>query len=339
MTNIGEEKGLVEAKHGTPIPEANMQTPIPLPDEDEKRKDQKEIETTEKLWSLVNGQYIVCVSSTFDHLEPGYYSIGTDTNIGLYFQKENVNLDRLYRMPNDATDIVMNDISKFWTLRDRYKKYHQVFKRNYLLYSAPGTGKTSLINLMCQDLINKYNGVVFNLMDEGSILNFPEVVRRVRKIDGDTPIIAVIEDVDNFISNDHQRSQVDSCLLNILDGNYKMSDVVIIATTNYIERIQARYKNRPSRFNRVIEFPLPNAESRRLYLEKTILPEDIDMINLDDWVAKTEGYTIDHIKELTQQFFIFGNTEEESFDAVDGMVNNNNRLKNRTSVGASKLGF
>lgn len=303
------------------------------------RIDQQAINTIGKQWSLIDGQYIVSVSDTFEHLDPGYYSIGVNNQIGLYFVKENVNLDKLYRMPNKATDIIMDDISKFWTLRDRYKKYHHVFKRNYLLYSAPGTGKTSLINLMCQDLINKYQGLVFGLTCETDIANFVDVVRRVRKIDGDKPIIAVIEDIDNFIGSEHQRSSLDTQLLNILDGNYKMSDVVIIATTNYIERVQARYKNRPSRFNRVVEFPLPNAESRKMYLENTILPEDLGMINLDEWVEKTEGYTIDHIKELTQQFFILGETEEDAFATVDAMVNNNNRLRNKDSVNQSKLGF
>ena len=303
------------------------------------REDQKEIDVTGKQWSLIDGTYIVSVSDTFEHLEPGYYTLGSNPNIGMYFIKENVNLDKLYRMPNEATNIVMDDISKFWTLRERYKKYHQVFKRNYLLYSAPGTGKTSLINIMCQDLINKYQGIVFSLTCANDIEMFVDAVRRVRKIDGDKPIIAVIEDIDNFIGDEHNRSSLDTHLLNILDGNFKMSDVVIIATTNYIERVQARYKNRPSRFNRVIEFPLPNAESRRLYIEKTVFPEDLAKINLDDWVAKTEGYTIDHIKELTQQFFIFDNSEEEAFAAVDSMVHNNNRLHNSTSVNKTKVGF
>lgn len=307
--------------------------------EDENRIDQKAISTIGKQWSLIDGQYIVPVSDTFEHLEPGYYSIGMNPNIGLYFVKEDVNLDKLFRMPNKATDIIMEDISKFWTLKDRYKKYHHVFKRNYLLYSAPGTGKTSLINIMCQDLINQYQGLVFSLSCGNDIENFVEVVRRVRKIDGDIPIIAVIEDIDNFIGSEHQRSSLDTCLLNILDGNYKMSNLVVIATTNYIERVQARYKNRPSRFNRVVEFPLPNAESRRVYLENTIHKDDLSLIDLDKWVDMTEGYTIDHIKELIQQFFILAETEEDAFASVDAMVNNNNRLRNKDSVNQSKLGF
>lgn len=326
--------------------EGKCNAPIVAPDAvvtegcgNENRIDQLDLNASGKQWSKVGEDCIISVSDTFEHLEPGYYSLGFNPQIGMYFRKEKVNLDKLYRMPNHATDVILEDLGKFWTLRENYKKYHQVFRRNYLLYSAPGTGKTSLINIMCQDLINEYHGIVFNLTCPSDIENFPDAVRRVRNIDGNIKIIAVIEDIDTFIGDEHSKTQLDTCLLNILDGNYKMSDLVIIATTNYIERVQARYKNRPSRFNRVIEFPLPDEASRKLYIENTVFPEDLEKINIDEWVKKTEGFTIDHIKELTQQFFIFGNSEEEAFEAVSNMVNNNNRLRNSSSVKSTNIGF
>lgn len=288
-----------------------------------------------------DGNRIISVSSTFDKLEPGYYSLGCSMQVGLYFVKENVLLNKLYRLPNAATDIIMNDISKFWTLEDTYKKYNRVFRRNYLLYSAPGTGKTSLINLMCQELIEKYNGVVFNLTSEEDISLFPDAIRRVRDIEPDRKIICVIEDIDNFIAaNEHERTSVDSYLLNILDGNLKAGGIVTIATTNYIEKIASRYKNRPSRFDRVVEFPLPNRESRKIFIEKSVLPEDIAKINLDEWVDRTEGFTIDHINELILLFFVFGHDEEESFRTIEAMVDGNDKLRNVSSVSKKpEIGF
>jgi len=305
----------------------------------EEANPQNEHEVVAKQWSIIDDQYIISVSDTFDHLEPGYYTIGSNSSLGMYFIKEKPNLNKIYRMPNEATEIIMNDIGKFWDLEEVYKKYNRVFRRNYLLYSAPGTGKTSLINLMSQDLIDKYKGIVFNLTSAGEIEMFVDAVRRIRKIDGNVKIIAIIEDIDNFIGDEHNRSSLDTYLLNILDGNFKMSGVVVIATTNYIERVQARYKNRPSRFDRVVEFPLPNCASRKMFIEKTILPEDINKIDIDKWVEKTEGYTIDHINELILLYFVYGHTEEEAFDAIDSMVNNNSRLRNKSSVNQTKLGF
>lgn len=304
------------------------------PEEDENR-----IKGTQ--WSDVRGGCIITANNTFSKLESGYYSIHYSNEIGMYFQKEKIATNKLFEMPNSATELIMSDISKFWTLEETYKKYSRVFRRNYLLYSAPGTGKTSLINIMCQQLIKLYDGIVFSLYTERDIELFIDAVRRVRDIEPERKIIAVIEDIDAFISPDEScRSSLDSYLLNILDGNYKINGVVIIATTNYIERIANRYKNRPSRFDRIVEFPLPNEASRKIFIEKSVLPEDLKKINIDEWVRKTKGYTIDHINELILLYFVFGHTEEESFKTIDDMVKNNSNLKNETSVNKKRtIGF
>lgn len=300
-----------------------------------KKDSEKGLVMAASQWSDVNG-CIVTAANTFSKLEPGYYTLHSSQTLGMYFYKENIESNKLYRLPNIATDIILNDISKFWTLEETYKKYHRVFRRNYLLYSAPGTGKSSLINLMCRELIDKYKGIVFSLNCAWDIEAFPDAVRRVRKIEPDRKIIAIIEDIDTFA---HGNSELNTLLLNILDGNLKLSGIVTIATTNHIELLEDRYTNRPSRFDRVVEFPLPNAESRKMFIEKTVLPEDLEKINLDEWVEKTEGFTIDHINELILLFFVFGHTEDEAFEELFKMTKTKGMLKNTTSVSKSSIGF
>ena len=286
-------------------------------------------------WSSVDG-CIIPVSNTMPTLERGYYSINFSNSLGMYFVKEKIELNKLYRLPNKATDVILDDISKFWTLEDTYKKYHRVFRRNYLLYSAPGTGKTSLINLMCQELIEKYNGIVFSLTTEQEVSAFPDAVRRIRKIEPDRKIITIIEDIDAFTQCSNS---LNTMLLNILDGNLKLSGLVTIATTNHIEYLEERYTNRPSRFDRVVEFPLPNRESRKMFIEKTVLPEDLEKIDINDWVDKTEGFTIDHINELILLYFVFGHSEEESFETLYAMTKTGGKLKNKSSVNKKSIGF
>ena len=286
-------------------------------------------------WSSVDG-CIIPVSNTMPTLERGYYSINFSNSLGMYFVKEKIELNKLYRLPNKATDVILDDISKFWTLEDTYKKYHRVFRRNYLLYSAPGTGKTSLINLMCQELIEKYNGIVFSLTTEQEVSSFPDAVRRIRKIEPDRKIITIIEDIDAFTQCSNS---LNTMLLNILDGNLKLSGLVTIATTNHIEYLEERYTNRPSRFDRVVEFPLPNRESRKMFIEKTVLPEDLEKIDINDWVDKTEGFTIDHINELILLYFVFGHSEEESFETLYAMTKTGGKLKNKSSVNKKSIGF
>ena len=286
-------------------------------------------------WSDVEGK-IIPVSNTFKRLEKGYYSISSSTSLGMYFVKENIELNKLYRLPNEASDLLLNDISKFWTLEDTYKKYNRVFRRNYLLYSAPGTGKTSLINLMCKELIDKYDGIVFTLSSEYDISMLPTAVKRIKSIEPDRKIITIIEDIDTFAQGSNS---LNTLLLNILDGNYKLGNMVTIATTNHIEYLEERYVNRPSRFDRVVEFPLPNEESRRMFIESSVLPEDLKKIDIDHWVERTKDYTIDHINELILLYFVFGHTEEESFNTIDKMAKKNSKLKNKTSITAKSIGF
>ena len=313
--------------------------PRPMADEGSSTEpadnDETDAMPTLSQWSSVDG-CIIPVSNTMPRLEKGYYTINFSNSLGMYFTKEKIELNKLYRLPNKATDIILDDISKFWTLEENYKKYHRVFRRNYLLYSAPGTGKTSLINLMCQELIEKYDGIVFSLSSENEISAFPDAVKRVRRIEPERKIIAIIEDIDSFTQCSNS---LNTMLLNILDGNLKLSGLVTIATTNHIEYLEERYTNRPSRFDRVVEFPLPNEASRKMFIEKTILPEDLEKINIDEWVEKTEGFTIDHINELILLHFVFGHDENESFETLYNMRKTGGKLKNKESVNKKSIGF
>lgn len=283
---------------------------------------------------------ITCVGETFETLEAGYYNFYQSPAIGLYFLKARVETNKLFPLPNESTDVILNDIQKFWSLEKTYKKYGRVYRRNYLIYSAPGTGKTSLIKLMCKELIEKYNGIVLTISNTDNLQLYPEALRAIRSVEPDRKIITIIEDLDAFTDEDNTYGNpANSLLLNILDGAQTLSNVVTIATTNYIEKIAGRYKNRPSRFDLVMEFPLPNKESRRMFIEKSVLPEDIKKINLDEWVKKTEGFSIDHINELILLYFVFGHTEEESFARVKKMAENNDTLVNETSTKRKVIGF
>ena len=280
-----------------------------------------------KQWSC-RGEHITPVSESFPRLKAGYYGFGTNNEEGLFLYEVHVDHNKLYTMPNAVTEEIVGDIRKFWDSEETYKKYNRVCRRNYVLYSAPGTGKTSLISIMADILIKEHDGIVFYLSTGEELEWFTEVVRWVRAVEGQRKVIAIIEDIDTFTQ---QSSRVNSLLLNILDGNFKLNGLVIIATTNHIELLEDRYTNRPSRFDKVIEFPLPDEKVRRFFISHTIAPDDIKKINLDEWVTRTKGYTIDHINELILLFFVFGHTEEESFKAMDDMIRQAGNRVNRAS--------
>lgn len=73
---------------------------------------------TASQWSTVNGDCIIPVENTFTTLKAGYYTIHFSNQIGMFFRYNKLETNKLYRLPNKATDLLLDDISKFWTLEE-----------------------------------------------------------------------------------------------------------------------------------------------------------------------------------------------------------------------------
>lgn len=287
----------------------------------------------------VEGNNFFPSAKTVKKLPSGYYKIRKDYSRGLFLRKTNVNLNKLILLDNNILyNKIIDDLVKFWSSKEEYLKRGKIYRRNILLHSAPGMGKTSLINLIIEDLIKNRNGFVISITDPSDISNFNEMMLFIRSSMPNQPIIVTIEDIDNFINGNSSKS-IETELLNILDGVDTYDNLVIIATTNYPEQLTERYINRPSRFNRVIEIPYPDENTRREFLIKTNLKEDIDKINIDEWVKKTEGYSIDLLKELSESVFICGNTEEETFKMLNEMMSKKVVKNESVSSLSQKIGF
>lgn len=254
-------------------------------------------------------------------LPSGYYNISIDNEGKIYFQSIQPQLDKLVVLESSEMETrILNDMRTFWKSRKKYEDRGKVYKRNILLYSKPGIGKTSLLNIMVRDLLASGQEVTVLLLSMAyHVQTFRKAVGYLRDVMPERPIIAIIEDIDNFAGTHAFSKEVESELLNILDGNYKFDNMVILATTNYPQYLTERFISRPSRFNRRFELPLPNAATRREFLTKTNLPEDLERVDVDKWVERTEGYTIDFLKELSDAVFISERDEDSVFKELDDM--------------------
>lgn len=255
-------------------------------------------------------------SVTQDRIDAGVYGINHDPNIGIYLIKKDLNLDELIELPSPEGMDVINSIKTFWARQDKFKEYGYAFKRGILLYGVPGGGKTSIINLLCKYLVEKMNGVVFTICSEGELNLYTSFMSEVyRGIEKERPVITIIEDIDGLC----QDKGVETRLINVLDGIEQLENVVYLATTNYTERLSERIMNRPNRFDRRIEVKSPSAECRRMYFEKKLKDKDKMSINLDEWVARTEGMTMAHLGEVIKSVVILGNEFEETIQRLNGM--------------------
>lgn len=288
-----------------------------------------------------NGNMYEPIGVTKETLPSGFYKPVWDRYNGRYFfSSKEVIMPKLYVLPNDIQMNILDDIKRFWKSEERYRQFGQVYKRNILLYSLPGNGKTSLINIICKTLIEDYDGVVICIDNIDELNAYSPCMDRLRDIEPNRKVITLIEDFERLAKDDYYAAM----LLQLLDGNGQFDNVVTIATTNYPQILEKRFTCRPSRFNLVIEYKKPNAEVRKAYITNKLSDSGIDVKDetvqkdIDRYVEKTEGYTFDFLKEVIQGIYVDGFTEVEIFDRLEELIKKDGRVK-ITEEESKKIGF
>lgn len=273
-------------------------------------------------WVRQDNNFFITRKPNAETIPPGIYDVCYSQTEGIYMSLRTGMVDELFMMPTKDVAEVVNDLTKFWASREKYDAYGLVYKRGILMHGPPGTGKTSVINLIASHIIEKENGIVINASSLDLLM---PIMHSLRNLEQDRKLLILIEDFDSFIYENSTKT-----LLNLLDGNMQVDNVVYIATTNYLDRIEPRIKFRPSRFDRLIEVPLPDAEARKFFLEKKLKPEDLEQIGADlqRWVNDTDKMSFAHMRELIASVVIMGNEYAETVTRLASMreedVANNN---------------
>jgi transitional endoplasmic reticulum ATPase len=172
--------------------------------------------------------------------------------------------------------------------------------KGLLLYGPPGTGKTMIakavaatseanfISVKGPELISKWVGE-----SEKAIR---ETFRKARQA---SPCVIFFDELDAVAprrggseGDSHVTERVISQMLTELDGLEDLKGVVVIGATNRPDIIDEALL-RPGRFDRILEVPVPDKESRReiLKIHTSKKPLDHDTVNIDKLVELTEGYT------------------------------------------------
>lgn len=163
-------------------------------------------------------------------------------------------------------EMLYTTIDKFLKSKEWYIKNGVPYKMGILLSGPPGTGKTSLIKAICA----KYSKSLYTLsLNNTSDKAFIESMSTVPE-----NAVVVIEDIDayNFsinreVKDDKQSAQHNfgltmSGLLNGLDGVASSENRILIATTNYPEKMDAAIL-REGRFD--LKLTINNMTSQTLY--------------------------------------------------------------------------
>lgn len=230
--------------------------------------------------------------------------------------------DKLTVLPDSASDRVLESIQTFWERKEEFRRYGQIFKRGILLYGPPGSGKTSTLQLLMKDLLMQRNGLVVL----GNVP--PDLLTRIlgllRRIEPDRLLITIFEDLDELC-----RRFSEAELLSLFDGEAQIDHCVHLATTNYPELLDARFINRPSRFDEVIRIGMPTYEARLAYFTQT----GLDAGTAEEWAGQTEGLSIAHLRELLVCVKCLGRSTEETLARLRKMQRPPKQAKETRSPG------
>jgi SpoVK/Ycf46/Vps4 family AAA+-type ATPase len=244
-----------------------------------------------------NGHHIAIQADVHRFISPGYYKYYED-NGEVHYQEQELSNSKII-LDEDQIKILKR-ISDFWELREEYLKRKFPHKRGILLYGPPGTGKTTILRSVIDDVINNRDGLILELKNTRDLI---DAFRAIHDIEVEArPLVVVAEDLEEW-NNDG--------LTDVMDGIVRLDYVLFLATTNSINRVSTRLKDRPSRFDEKIEIGFPSVGIRREFISGIF--GDIGKVELDKMVESTEGISIAHIKELLIRKFIYK-------EDVDGVI-------------------
>jgi hypothetical protein len=173
-------------------------------------------------------------------------------------------------LSESVVHLIRKDFETFLKRESWFRTRRLPFRRGYLFHGPPGNGKTSVIRAMLNQ--GKLDGHSIALFSEKT--DDYHLERMFQLAASNAPSLIVLEDIDRaFPRTPSQLAPTKvslSHLLNCLDGLGTQEGVIVVATANDPTTLDAAILRRPGRFDRVVEFPVPDGGLRATYFRKFI---------------------------------------------------------------------
>lgn len=271
-------------------------------------------EEIHKLWGIAGaGDIFHPVGETTKNLPGGFYRFAFLNNVLVICRVRN-DTDSLIHLPDSESDKLLEEMQEFLALRDRFRERGLLYKRGVMLFGPPGSGKTATIQLLAKIVAEQMDSIA--ILGEGEPTMVALGLQMVRKLEPDRQLVVILEDLDALVGRWGEEGY-----LSLLDGENQVENVIYVATTNYPERLDRRFVDRPSRFDTLRLIGMPTPEARRIYLrhkEPTISEEELATM-----VNASEGYSIAHLRELLVLMKCFGRSLGDATKRLDGMRTTN----------------
>lgn len=159
---------------------------------------------------------------------------------------------------------IRDDVANFFDRKDLYESFGVPWKRGIILHGLPGNGKTISIKVIMRSLSLKPTPIptlyVKSLGHECTHSNIRSIFEKAREV---APCLLVFEDLDSLVTDN-----VRSFFLNEVDGLEQNDGILMLGSTNYLDKLDVGISKRPSRFDRKFHFPLPATAERVKYCER-----------------------------------------------------------------------
>jgi SpoVK/Ycf46/Vps4 family AAA+-type ATPase len=227
----------------------------------------------------------------------------------------------MIEMPDSKGAKIIDEFIRFSTMRDIFEDLGYIHKRGTLLWGPPGSGKTCLLNQMSRIIREDFDGIVVYI--EKPVLG-AACLEMLRKTEPDRPILVLLEDFEEMV-----RIHGEASFLSLLDGESQISNVMYVATTNYPERLDKRFTDRPSRFDNIVYIGMPKQKLRREFLKRKLAKRPLSETELERWVQMTKGYSMAHMREVIISVLGFGHDLESTIERLnkqrEGKANSDNQ--------------
>jgi len=200
------------------------------------------------------------------------------------------------RITYDELGGLKNEVQKIREMVELPMRHPELFEKigveapkGVLLYGPPGTGKT----LLAKAVAGETNAHFISLSGPEIMGKFyGESEERIREIfkqaEDNAPSIIFIDEIDSIApKRDEVSGEVEkrivSQLLSLMDGMKSRGKVVVIAATNRQDSIDPALR-RPGRFDREIEFGIPDDKGRleilQIHTRGMPLAEKVDLVKI-----------------------------------------------------------
>jgi cell division protease FtsH len=210
----------------------------------------------------------------------------------------------------DEAKAELQEVVEFLRDPSRFKKLGATVPRGILLHGPPGTGKTLLAKAVATEAgANFFSQSAAAFVEMFAGLGAARI-RRLFKIARDhRPAIIFIDEIDAVggergSDNNSEREQTLNQLLVEMDGFSNTNDLVVIAASNLLEKLDAALL-RPGRFDRQIFVSPPDVAGREEIMDVHTRGKPLGNVDLGLVARQTSGLTGADLANLCNEAAIF----------------------------------